>query len=172
MGYVAEIQLKKLLDVNEHVTESSKADDHDRKNKGDRTVVYKGYRVVLESKSLQSNYVKVDDDGNWQGKTQVDASDTTDVTLPDGSTIRTVCLLYGTFDILAVNCFLFGNQWRWQFCRNADLTSSRGRNYSDYQKRNLMATMHKVSWPVQPPFHDSLWGLLDEMIKNDELPRA
>ena len=172
MGYVAEIKLRQLVDANPLVTESTKADDHDRKNKGDRTIIYKGHRVRIESKSLQSLHVKELDNDTWKGKTQVDASDTTDVTLPDGSSIRTVCLRYGTFDVLAVNCFLFGNRWRWQFCRNRDLRKSGGRKYSEYQRQHLMATMHTVEWPPSPPFRTDLWRLLDEMVENGELPKA
>jgi hypothetical protein len=44
----------------------------------------------------------------WQGKAQVDASDSRTISLPDGSTMKTTCLLRGEFDILAVNCFAFG----------------------------------------------------------------
>jgi hypothetical protein len=172
MGYVAEIQLKRMIEASEHVTDSNKHDDHDRKNKGDRVIVYKGHRVNIESKSLQSTLIKDLGNDQWSGKTQVDGSDKAGVILPDGSVINTTCLPYNTFDVLAVNCFLFGHQWRWQFCRNSELRNSPSKKYTDYQRQNLMATMHNVTWPVTPPFRTDLWELLDEMIERGELPRA
>lgn len=123
LGYVAEHHLTKLLAASDQVSDSLKYDDHDRTKKGDRVVSYKGHRFVIESKSLQTNYVKDLGDGKWAGKAQVDGSDRRTITFPDGTNLETTLLLPGEFDVLAVNCFAFGGTWRWAFCRNSDLSS-------------------------------------------------
>lgn len=88
-----------------------KPDDHDRRRKGDRTVLYRGRTFIFESKSLQTSTVARAAEG-WTGRAQVDASDRREVALPDGSSVTTTCLRRGEFDILAVNVFEFSQRWR------------------------------------------------------------
>lgn len=144
MWYVAELKLTLLLDEDAHISESMKYDDHDRTKKGDRVVVYKGHRFIVESKSLQTKTVKKDGD-KFYGKAQVDGSDRRTVTFPDGSTLETTLLLPGQFDVLAVNCFAFENKWRWVFCKNADLAKSRWKKYTEIQRDNLLASLVPVT---------------------------
>ena len=95
----------------------------------------------------------------------MDASDRRLVTLPDGSTIETTCLVPGKFDILAVNLFEFGHRWRFGFIRNRDLPRSRHKGYTDYQRENLLATGVPVTWPLTAPFVDSPFPLLEDIAR-------
>ena len=75
LGYVAEKKFHDAFLHAPHVTEASKDDDHDRKRKGDRRIVYKDRSFLIEVKSLQSNSVEYLGAGQWCGKAQVDARD-------------------------------------------------------------------------------------------------
>ena len=163
LGYMAEMKLDRLWLSDPRFSEVSKHDDRDRVYHNDRVAVYKDKEFTLESKSLQTSTVRETPEG-WTGRAQVDASDRREVVLPDGSTVSTTCLLRGEFDILAVNLFAFGAEWRFSFARNSDLPGSRYSRYTEYQRQHLLATMVGVSWPPKPPFRADLFELLDEMI--------
>jgi len=165
LGYVAEHKLSELLAANADVSSSMKYDDHDRTNKGDRVIEYKGRRFVIESKSLQTNTVR-EKDGILIGKAQVDASDRRTVTFGDGSRRDTTLLLYGDFDVLAVNCFAFRNEWRWLYCKNSDLPCSTYRKYTLEQRRQLIASLVTVSSPPRTPFSENLFDVLEDLIKS------
>lgn len=164
-GYVAEYKLRSMWFIGRSgVTEHVKHDDHDRKKKGDLVVTYKKHIFIIESKSLQTNSVRKES-GVWSGKAQCDASDRRTVTLANGSTIETTCLLAGEFDILAVNLFAFENRWRFVFAKNRDLPRSTYRKYSPAQQAELLASLVPVCWPPKPPFSEDPFSLMDEMIK-------
>ena len=163
-GYVAEIKLCQLLEANSDVSFVTKDDDHNRKQKGDLRIIFKGHEFVLESKSLQSNSVKQLPDGSWHGKTQVDGSDRRTVKFVDGSSLETTLLLPGEFDVLAVNCFAFENQWFWLFARNRDLPRSSFSKYTPAQQAGLLASLVEVTKPASGIFTTDLFALLDSMI--------
>lgn len=162
LGYIAELKLSELLSSSELVTDSMKHDDHARAKKGDRVITYRGHEFIIESKSLQTRSISRTQAG-WVGKAQVDASDCRTVTLPDGTTLKTTLLLFGEFDILAVNLFAFFGEWRFVFARNSDLPRTRYPRYSDNQRAHLIASLVAVTWPVEPPFYDDVFVLLDEL---------
>jgi hypothetical protein len=164
LGYVAELQLRKFLGTFPEIRYLGKGDDHDRKDKGDCLIQYKGKQFRVEAKSLQTNTIKRID-GVYHGKAQVDASDKRPVQLPDGSKITTTCLLRGEFDILAVNCFSFDQKWRFVFAQNADLPSSSYRKYSDYERQHLLASTVSVTMPPTLPFYDCPITVLETLIK-------
>jgi len=164
LGYVAELKLTELLQASPHVSESTKYDDHDRTKKGDRVIVYRGCRFILECKSLQTNSVKRVSE-RWTGAVQVDASDKREVILADGTTLTTTCLKVGEFDVLAVNLFAFENQCRFVFARNRDLPRSAFRGYTPEQREQLLATLVAVTWPPEPPFQTDVFALLDVMLR-------
>ena len=74
LGYVAEYKLRKMHFSDPCFSNIHKADDHDRKKKGDLTVTYKGREFRIECKSLQSNSIKATEMG-YTGQYQCDASD-------------------------------------------------------------------------------------------------
>ena len=165
MGYVAELKLTRLLEGNAKVSESMKYDDHDRTHKGDRVIVYKSYRFVLESKSLQTNSVRKDGD-RWTAKAQVDASDRRTVVFPDGSKLNTTCLRVGEFDILAVNLFALEGKWDFVFAKNSDLPRSSWKRYKPKHRKQLLASLVPVTWPPEPPFYADLFPILEELVRD------
>ncbi len=162
-GYVAEFQLRKLWFSDDRVTNVIKYDDHDRKSKNDLSITYKGYAFTIEVKSLQTSSIKRVEDTLFVGKFQCDASDRRKVMLPDGSQLETTCLLVDEFDLLAINLFGFTGKWDFGFALNTDLPRSSYRNYSPEQRKYLLASMPKISWPLQPPFSNDPFILLDKL---------
>ncbi|MCC7293489.1 MAG: hypothetical protein IT449_15635 [Phycisphaerales bacterium] len=164
LGYVAEHHLTKLLESSDQISASFKHDDHDRSKKGDRVVMYKEHRFVVEAKSLQTHSVEALGDDRWMGKAQVDGSDRRTVTFRDGTKLETTLLLPGEFDVLAVNCFAFGGTWRWVFCKNSDLPRSSYKKYTKAQPAGLLASLVKVDWPPTPPFSGDVFRILDALV--------
>ncbi|MCY3871509.1 MAG: restriction endonuclease [Gemmatimonadetes bacterium] len=164
-GYVAELKLKERIAAFPEVSSITKFDDHDRKKKGDFYILYKNRAFSLELKSLQTASIKYEEENSrWSGKAQVDASDKRTITLPDGSEMDTTLLLRGEFDILAVNCYAFNNEWNFVFARNQDLPCSTYSRYTQIQRENLIASLITVTWPPKPPFDLDIRYLLDKMI--------
>ena len=58
LGYVAELQFRKLVERHPRISETKKYDDHDRTRKSDRVIVYKKSEFSIEVKSLQTNSIK------------------------------------------------------------------------------------------------------------------
>jgi hypothetical protein len=183
-GYVAELKLLEEIEGVAGVNGTpTKPDDHDREEKYDWKVDYKGKELTFESKSLQSKTVEFaephsdrwdkmapkfggqpPEDGFWYGKAQVDASDRRPVTFPDGSTKETTLLLRGDFDILAINLFEFGQEWKFIYARNEDLKGSTYGGYSDYEQKHLLASMQDATWPPCEPYTADLHSILDAHI--------
>ncbi len=166
LGYTAELKLKEIITLLPEVSFITKFDDHNRKKKGDLYIVYHGKAFNIESKSLQSSMIKYDSENDlWQGKAQVDASDRRTVQLPSGQELETTLLLYGEFDVLAVNCYAFENKWQFVFARNSDLPHSSYKKYSEEARKSLIASLIPVSLPPEPPFYSDLQILLNEMLE-------
>ncbi|HEY74402.1 MAG: hypothetical protein DRJ03_13690 [Chloroflexi bacterium] len=163
-GYVAEFKLEELWLQPPKITACFKADDHDRRKKGDRVIVYRDEQFIIEAKSLQTNTIDCKD-GQWTAKSQVDASDRRQITLPNGATLSTTCLVVGEFDVLAVNTYPFEDEWRFVFAKNKDLPRTSWRGYTPEQSQYLLATTVKVTWPPAPPFYNDLFQVLDELIR-------
>lgn len=167
LGYIAEWKFHQMFLNHPDVSAVRKDPDHDRRRKGDRTFQYKGHEFIVEVKSLQTNLVKKEGDV-WKGKSQVDASDRRKVTFKDGSTLETTCLLRGEFDVLAVNCYAFGNEWQFAFALNRDLPKNTFRKYNEAQQDALLPTLIPVTWPVQEPFVSDPFVLLDRLVEERE----
>jgi hypothetical protein len=164
LGYVAENKFHDAFLDHPSITEVDKDDDHNRKKKGDRRIVYNGHTLTVEVKSLQTAMCKQNPDGSWSGKAQVDGSDRRIVKFPDRTELNTTLLLRGEFDLLAVNCFAFGETWKFAFAKNSDLPTSTFRNYTKAQQEQLIASLIPVDWPPKPPFTDNPFALLDELV--------
>lgn len=165
LGYIAEVKLHEFLVINPHVTALLKDDDHNRKKKGDRRIIYKGHEFVIESKSLQTSTVKKLADGTFIARAQCDASDRRPVDFPDGSRLETTCLIVGEFDILAVNVYAFENRWRFVYALNRDLPRSTFKKYSPVQQQHLLASLVPVTYPPTGIFTSDLFSLLDRLIE-------
>ncbi len=166
-GYVAEYKLQEILISENSIEYIGKPDDHDRISKGDHVIEYQGQRFVIESKSLQSRMVERDGDV-WRGRAQVDASDRRSIVLEDGTQIETTLLLIGEFDVLAVNCFAFEQEWNFVFAQNSDLPRSTYRRYPPQVRNQLIASLVSVSWPPELPFTSSLIDILDQLVLERE----
>lgn len=166
LGYAAEVKFRHIyLDHREDIS-SEKDDDHDRTKKGDRRLRYKGHDIVVEVKSLQTATVEHDEvTGRWTGKSQVDGSDRRIIKFNDGTELNTTLLLRGEFDILAVNCFAFGGEWRYVFALNKDLETSNWAKYTEEQRNQLIKSMQSVSWPPTTPFTDDFDEILERALQ-------
>lgn len=71
--------------------------------------------------------------------------------------------MLGEFDLLAINLLDFGQQWRFAFVKNTDLPRSPYARYTAEQREHLLQTTPKISWPLQPPYRDEPFRLLDEL---------
>jgi hypothetical protein len=160
VGYAAEHHLHKYLQSLDGVTDLGKPDDHDRGNKGDRLIAYKGKEYRLESKSLQSASIKTAPDGTKTGKAQIDASDKREVVFPDGSKLGTTCLLATDLDIVALNLYAFGEGWKFGFIHVDDLPRTTYNKYTPYQREHLLATSLSLSWPLDDSIKTDLKDLL------------
>jgi transcriptional regulator with XRE-family HTH domain len=59
LGYLAERKLWELFAADPRITAIRKDDDHDRENKGDLVVTYRGHDFRFEVKSLQTNSIRM-----------------------------------------------------------------------------------------------------------------
>ncbi len=124
---------------------------------------YKGTDVKVEVKCLDTPKVRVVGNG-YEGTFQCNASDTTPVELPNGEKLSTNCLVVGGFDLLAVCLFAFGSVWRFAFALNDDLPRSPSKKYKAEQQAYLLKSSMKITLPLQPPFADEPFGLLDRLL--------
>ena len=168
LGYVAEQKLRELWLSGSEIEYIGKSDDHDRGNKGDHVIEYRGRRFVVESKSLQSRMVEKIGD-TWRGRAQVDASDRRSITLEDGNRLETTLLMVGEFDVLSVNCFAFEQKWNFVFAKNSDLPRSSYGRYPRQVRAQLLASLVPVSWPPEPPFTADLFEVLDQLVVDREI---
>ena len=164
IGFVSEYKLQRGVFSDARIHGLRRYDDHDRTRPADFSFDYQGERVTVEVKSLQTASVRRTN-GGYTGRSQVDASDRRPVTFPNGSKLETTCLRTGGFDLLAINLFEFGQQWRFGFIHNRDLPRSRHRRYTEYQRQHLLATSVTVTWPLSPPIVESPFTLLDEIVR-------
>jgi len=67
LGYVAEKKFHDTFLKHPEITEKRKDDDHDRKKKGDRRIIYKGKTLTIEVKSLQTAMVTRVGEGQCPG---------------------------------------------------------------------------------------------------------
>ncbi len=170
IGFVAEYRLQQGIFSDARIHRLRRYDDHDRSRPADFSFDYQGETITVEVKSLQTASVRRTN-GGYVGRCTVDASDRRRVTLPDGSSLETTCILAGRFDLLAINLFEFGQQWRFGFVRNDDLPRSRYRKYSEYQRQHLLATSLPVTWPLEPPIVESPFGLMDDIVRERRVAR-
>ena len=167
IGYVAETMLRRTFEGDSRVTGLAKDDDHDRTKKGDLNVIYKDRSFTFESKSLQTNSIKrPPKSGDYLAVAtfQCDASDCRDITLKNGHKVKTTCLEVGEFDIVAVNLFALEHKWQFAFALNNDLPRTNSSKYSEEDKPFLLATLPKITWPVEWPYVLDPFVLMEHLL--------
>jgi len=162
-GFVAEYKLKKQWLLRPEITNLERPRSHDRTQKCDFRFDYRGTSVKLEVKSLDTPKVRLEG-GVYRGTFQCNASDTTEVTLPNGKKVTTNCLAVGGFDVLAVCLFAFGGTWRFAFALNDELPRTSWHGYTPAQQRYLLKSAMRISWPLEPPFADDLFVILKRLL--------
>lgn len=175
IGYVAERKLREFFGKDKRVSGLTKDDDHDRTKKGDLNVSYKGRTFKFESKSLQTNSIKRPpkyDPFKAAGTFQCDASDCRTIKLRNGHTVTTTCLEVGEFDVVAINLFAFEERWQFAFALNNDLPRTNSSKYSDDDKPLLLATLPKITLPLQWPYVSDPFLLMDLLLAGQKsLPK-
>lgn len=162
-GYIAEHKFHEMIISHPRVCALRKDDDHNRKLKGDRVFSCDGREIRIEVKSLQTNSIKRQENGRMTATAQCDASDRRRVTFADGSSLETTCLLPGEFDVLAINLFAFTNKWEFAFALNSELPRSTFRKYTPYQREQLLASLLKLEYPLQPPYTSDFDQILERI---------
>lgn len=163
LGYAAEVKLRSAWLTDDRIQSVRQPDPHDRTDQGDFVIAYKDVELIVEVKSLQTRTVKKTDDG-LAARFQCDASDRRTVHLPTGEDLETTCLLVGEFDVLAVNLFAFTEDWVFAFAKNWDLPRSKYRGYSEEAREHLLASGMPITWPLQPPYKEDLFAVLDDLV--------
>ena len=82
-----------------------------------------------------------------------------------GEKVTTTCLRVGEFDLLAVNLFAFENDWQFAFAKNWDLPRTRYKKYLSEVQAHLLASTMTITLPMNPPFFDEPFHLLDEIVR-------
>ncbi len=167
-GFVAEYKFRKLWLRDPRLSEVVRPRAHDRKSKGDFAFRYHGTSFTLEVKSLDVPKVRHDASG-FRGTFQCNASDSRPVQFPNGKSLTTNCLLVGEFDVLAVSLFAFERSWRFAFAENGDLPRSTWAKYKPWQRRYLLKSSMEITWPLSPPYHEDLFGVLDSVLRKRAL---
>lgn len=181
MGYAAEVKCKTRYFVGHpDITAIYKPDDHDRREKGDLIVTYKGERFGVEVKSIQTASMQPQRrSGEVKPCYQCDASDRRAVTFADGTSVETTALLVGEFDVLAVNIHAFKGEWNFVFAKNKDLPTMEGasrgaaKNYTLLQQRNLIRTSISIGLEPGAPYSYNPFEVFDAIIQDrnrDEAP--
>jgi transcriptional regulator with XRE-family HTH domain len=165
IGYLAETKLREIISKDKRISGFKKYDDHDRTNKHDLVISYKGTEYSIEIKSLQTNTVKKKSDENYEGKFQCDASDKRRIVLKTGEEVTTTCLRFGDFDIVAVNLFAFRGKWEFGFALNKDLPASEYSKYPEELRVNLIKSIIPISMPFSKPFVSDISILLEYLHK-------
>lgn len=173
MGYAAEVKCRNMY-FRDHpdVTAIYKPDDHDRTEKGDLIVTYRGQRFAVEVKSIQTaSMAPRKRTGRVEPFYQCDASDRRKVVFDDGTSVETTALLVGEFDIVAVNIHAFTGKWDFVFAKNADLPTMKGvtrgaaKNYTPFQQENLIRTSIRIDLEPGEPYVRDPFVLFDQIIE-------
>lgn len=137
-------------------------DDHDRAvNKSDRTITFRGRKYTIQVKSVQTGSIKREVAVKRLCATvQNDGSDMRKVVFANGSDVTTTCYLRGQYDILAVPLFPFTGTDAFAYKKNEDCRLTQDGRYTDYQRRQLLATTEIITWPLAQDWQTNLLMLL------------
>jgi len=169
LGYIAEEMFAKHVLNAHHYSDVRKHDDHDRgANKADRDFIYKGKRISVQLKSVQTNSINWRNDLNkLVAGVQNDGSDKRDVKLPNGETVTTTNYKVGDYEILAVPLFPFTGDWQFAYLLNRECKLTTSNKYTETQRKYLLATMEEITFPLTPPWSTDLNATIDRLLKHN-----
>lgn len=162
-GFLGEYKCRQLHLTRPEITEIIRPSGYDKANKGDFVFFYRDESIRLEVKSLDGPKVSDLGSGRWKGPFQCNASDARAVTLPNGHTVVTNCIVAGGWDVLAVNLYDFGGEWRFAFARQDDLPRASSK-YTSKDRPFMLATSMTITLPLAPPYTMDLLALLDTIV--------
>jgi len=170
LGYLAEERFHKLILKNKKINDIRKHDDHDRKNnKADRDFLYKQkHRISVQLKSVQTNSIKWDEKNKrFLATVQNDASCKREITLPNGEKIRTTNYKVGDYDILAVPLYPFCSKWIYAYKLNKNCKKSTYKKYSESQRKYLLSTTEKITYPLEKGWTTNLDTIIKEVVNEN-----
>jgi len=177
-GYVAEERLREMyLEDDPRVDNLRSPADQDSADKGDWAFTWREEPMKIEVKSLQTHTItEVDStqtelgDENEQpvqyraGFHLKGTSDQRTVEYEGEEYSTTLMNVADTdIDIMAVNLYKVKDKWDFAFLRVEDLPRSKG-NYPDGLREKLARSQIRLTIPLQEPFTDDLYGLMDEVL--------
>jgi len=163
-GFLAEYKCRQLHLTRPEITGLVRPSGYDKANKGDFMFTYKDQPIRLEVKSLDGPRVVHLGDDRWEGTFQCNASDARKVTLANGHTVSTNCIVAGGWDVLAVNLYDFGGQWRFAFAPQSALFRASDQ-YAPADRPYLLASSMKITLPLGKPYTADLLALLDAIVR-------
>jgi hypothetical protein len=166
LGYIAEEMFQQHVLSDQIYSDINKHDDHNREaNKADRDFLYKGHRISVQLKSVQTNTIAWRHDLNaLSAGVQNDGSDKRDVRLPNGEVVSTTNYKVGDYEILAVPLFPFTGEWDFAYMLNSECRKTTSSKYTDIQKGYLLSTMESITYPLSNPWSKSLPETIDKLL--------
>lgn len=179
-GYVAEERLREMfLEDHPDVDNIRTPLDQDSADKGDWAFTYKGEPMKIEVKSLQTHTIqRLDDPGQetldgdesdaarWEAGFHIKGTSDQRAVEWNGETYNTTLMNVeeSDVDIMAVNLYRIEDEWRFAFIKLTDLPRSEG-NYPDELRQQLSKSLPKLTIPLEDPFTDDLYELMDDIIE-------
>lgn len=179
-GYVAEERLQEdYLEEDDRVTNLRSPEDQDAQDKGDWAFQWRGEPMKIEVKSLQTHTIqKVESSQSTLTNNDKElvkykagfhlkgTSDQRTITY-NGKEYNTTLMNVGEtdVDIMAVNLYKVKDEWDFAFLKVEDLPRSKGSSYPEGLREKLARSQIKLTIPLQDPYTDDLYGLMDEILE-------
>jgi hypothetical protein len=178
-GYVAEERLREMfLEDDPRVENIRSPEDQDSTDKGDWAFDYRGEKMKIEVKSLQTHTIKRLDDpdqqtlgeneeeARWEAGFHIKGTSDQRTIKFDGEEYNTTLMnvVESDVDVMAINLYRIEDEWRFAFIRLTDLPRSEG-NYPDELREQLSKSLPKLTIPLEEPFTDDLYALMDEILE-------
>lgn len=158
LGYIAEEMFARHILKDSEFSNVRKHNDHDRENnKTDRDFIFKGKRIRVQLKSIQTNSICWREDRQClYAHVQNDGSDKRHVVLPNGETVLTTNYKVGDYDILAVPLFPFTGTWDYAYLLNQDCRKTTSNKYTVEQRHYLLSTTEEFYYPLIAPWFSNI----------------
>ena len=148
LGFVSEVMFTKHVESLDGIEDVRKHDDHDRsKNKIDRDFLYRGQRVTVQLKSIQTNSLGFHDEEEViYADVQNDASDSRRLNF-NGNEITTVNYLRGDYDLLCTPLYPFTGEWDFAYKLNSSCQTWRSQKYPTEIAEHFLHGTEKITFP-------------------------